>query len=112
MQRVVHSGKLRAAQTAAILAERLAPAISLETLAGLRPNDDPAAFDGSPAGQQQDTRLVGHLPFMARAVAYLLTGDAERILTAYRPGSMVCLDAGPTGRWSIGWMLRPELLGE
>lgn len=111
VERVMHSGKLRAAQTAAILSGQLAPTLPLETAAGLKPNDDPAALDWSGLGPQ-DTLIVGHLPFMARAVAYLVSGEADRILTAYRPGSIVALEAGEAGSWSIGWMLRPELLPE
>ena len=108
--RVVHSGKLRAAQTAEILATRLAPGASLNAMDGLTPNDDPAAIDWPSEGANGPLMVVGHLPFMARLVALLVSGDADRPITDYQPGSMVCLDEADDGTWRIAWMLRPELL--
>jgi phosphohistidine phosphatase SixA len=36
--------------------------------------------------------------------------DSERPLTAFRPGSVVCLEPDAGGCWLIAWMIRPELL--
>ena len=62
------------------------------------------------ADWDQDTVVVGHLPFMARLVSLLLSGDAARELVRYQPGSVVCLERNEAGVWGINWMLRPELL--
>jgi phosphohistidine phosphatase len=109
--RVLHSGKARARQTAEILAAALAPEAPIEAAEGLAPNDPPAPFAERMAGSEDGLLVTGHLPFMARLVSYLLTGDAERPAVAYRPGSVVCLERAGDGRWEIAWMLRPELLG-
>ena len=108
--RVVHSGKLRAAQTADILAAVVAPYVELETSDHLHPNDDPRAIDWMSEAGGKDTMLVGHLPFMARLVSLLLAADPDRPVAAYLPGSVVCLDSGAEGRWQMNWMIRPELL--
>jgi phosphohistidine phosphatase len=108
--RVVHSGKLRAAQTADILAAVVAPYVELETSDHLHPNDDPRSIDWANEAGGKDTMLVGHLPFMARLVSLLVAADADRPIVAYHPGSVVCLESGSEGDWQISWMIRPALL--
>jgi phosphohistidine phosphatase len=105
VKRVIHSGKLRAQQTAEILAIEIAPKLQLETSDLINPNDNPVAFD-----LQTDTVVVGHLPFMAKLVSHLVTGDESQTLVAYQPGSIVCLEFIEKDNWQINWMLRPELL--
>ena len=110
VEKVIHSGKLRAQQTAEILADELAPGIDPGTSDRIDPLDDPAGFDWQGACGGADTMLVGHLPFMAKLVALLAAGDAERAPVAYQPGSVVCLEANADNGWQIAWMLRPEML--
>ena len=109
--RVIHSGRVRARQTAARLAAVIAPGAELEVSGLINPNDNPAAFDWQSDSWDRDTLVVGHLPFMARLVAHLVTGDPDRPITAYRPGSVVCLQQDDEGAWVVAWMIRPELLG-
>ena len=109
--RVLHSGKRRARQTAARLAAIVAPGIELEVSGLINPNDNPAAFDWQSDSWDRDTLVVGHLPFMARLVGHLVTGDRDRVIVDYRPGSVVCLEQDDQDRWAIAWMIRPELLG-
>ena len=110
VKRVIHSGKLRAQQTAEILAIEIAPELQLETSALINPNDNPCAFDLQTDGGNTDTVVVGHLPFMAKLVSHLVTGDESQTLVAYQPGSIVCLEFIEKDNWQINWMLRPELL--
>lgn len=110
VERVIHSGKLRARQTAKILAAAIAPEVRLDTSGLMNPNDNPGAFDWQSESWDRDTLIVGHLPFMAKLVSHLLIDDSERPVTAYKPGSVVCLEHDSDGHWSINWMIRPELL--
>lgn len=110
VERVIHSGKTRARQTAEILVDKIAPGIEAGISERINPLDDPAAFDWRAAGGGADTMLVGHLPFMAKLVAYLVTGDSDNTLVGYQPGSVVYLESNDDGKWQINWMLRPELL--
>ena len=66
LTRVVHSGKLRAEQTAELLAMACAPDHGVEASAGLSPNDPVKPVARTIASRPMDTMLVGHLPFMAR----------------------------------------------
>ena len=111
VKRVIHSGKLRARQTAEILATEIAPMLQLETSDLINPNDNPGAFDLQAASGDIDTMVVGHLPFMAKLVSQLVTGDDNNMLVAYQPGSVVCLESIEKDNWQINWMIRPELLG-
>lgn len=110
VERVIHSGKLRARQTAERLASTIAIGVELEISDLINPNDEPRAFDGYSKSGQGDTLVVGHLPFMAKLVSYLLVEDENRLITAFRPGSMVCLESNGHGQWQMNWMIRPELI--
>ena len=111
VERVIHSGKLRARQTAEILAAEIAPGLQLETSDLINPNDNPGAFDLQTGSGNMDTMVVGHLPFMAKLVSHLVTGDDNDMSVAYRPGTVVCLESIDKDNWQINWMVRPELLG-
>ena len=110
VDKVIHSGKLRAMQTAQILSSAIAPGVELETSGLMNPNDNPAAFDWQDESWSRDTLLVGHLPFMAKLASHLLVGDEERVTTAFQPGTMVCLEKVDNSHWQLNWMIRPELL--
>lgn len=111
VERVMHSGKLRAVQTAQILSQTIAPGVEAEESGLLNPNDDPRAFDWQSDAWDRDTLIAGHLPFMAKLVSHLLIEREEPVLVAYRPGTVVCLEREGAGLWEIDWMIRPELLG-
>ena len=108
--RVIHSGKLRAKQTAEQLANAIALGVELETSGLINPNDNPKAFDWQSESWNRDALIVGHLPFMAKLVSHLLIEDENRLITAYQPGSVVCLEHNNDAHWQINWMIRPELL--
>jgi phosphohistidine phosphatase len=110
VERVIHSGKLRARQTAERLGQAMAPHVELETSGLMSPNDSPKGFDWQSESWQRDTLIVGHLPFMARLVAHLVIDDDSQSIVSYEPGSMVCLESNQDDRWQINWMVRPALL--
>jgi phosphohistidine phosphatase len=110
VERVIHSGKLRAAQTAERLANAIAPGVELESSGIINPNDNPKAFDWQSDSWDRDTLVVGHLPFMAKLVSHLLIEDENKLITAWQPGSIVCLQRENGTHWRLNWMIRPELL--
>jgi len=104
-----HSGKARAAQTAEIFAATLAAAGGVRSREGIDPLDDVATFAGALA-RDDDAMYVGHLPFMERAVAYLITTDADRPVVRFQNGGVVCLDWDTEEqRWVIRWTAFPNL---
>ena len=107
--RVWHSAKLRAEQTAEILAKRILSGRKIECIKGLGPNDPVAEFASDADVWDEEMLVVGHLPFMSRLVSLLMVGDAEHELVHFSPGSVVCLERDTADRWYIAWLLRPEL---
>lgn len=105
-----HSGKLRARQTAEILAAPLAPPRGVREVDGLAPEDDPerAKAEIGPAGEP--LMLVGHLPHLSRLASLLLLGDPGREIIRFRNGAVVCLIT-VEGRWLVQWVLTPETAG-
>jgi phosphohistidine phosphatase len=108
-ERLAHSGKLRAQQTAELLAAALAPGMVPEAMAGLNPKDPVEPVARRIAERTCDVMLVGHLPFMGKLVARLVAGDERKPVAAFVPGTVVCLEQDGTGRWAITWMVRPEI---
>ena len=106
---ILHSGILRARQTAEILAQHLAPAKGVRETTGLLPEDDPTVAAAELQAADDPLVLVGHLPHMSRLVGLLINGDPERHVVDFAPASMLCCSyAGST--WKIQWMLTPHAL--
>jgi len=110
VEQALHSGKTRAEQTAAILAEPLLPAGQPQARPGLGPNDPLETISPEIAFWSEDTLIVGHLPFLGRLTSLLLVSDPDRPTLAFQPGSMACLEKDADGHWLLVWMIRPELL--
>jgi phosphohistidine phosphatase len=108
-KRVVHSGKLRARQSAEIAAAQL-ETDELTVMKGILPNDPAMAFADLTAEWTRDTLVVGHLPFLAKAACLMLTGDEGHAAIRFTPGTVVCLEREPGEPWELGWMVRPEAL--
>jgi phosphohistidine phosphatase len=111
VDRLWHSGKARAEQTAGLLAKAVCRGCRPEAITGIMPNDDVTAFAQDADVWDQDTLVVGHLPFVGRLVAHLLVGDATVPLVAFRPGTVACLERDGDGKWLLHWLLRPGLAG-
>ncbi len=111
VDRILHSGKERARQTAEIMAKALPPRVEIQVQAetGLNPMDDVQAY-GAGLDNKDRLMLVGHLPFMARLASYLVTGSPETQVCQFQNGGIVCLDQTETaGNWLIRWMLVPRI---
>ncbi len=106
---IVHSGKLRARQTAETMADNLWPSRGLREMAEMAPNDDPAAARAELEGAQESMMLVGHLPHLSRLASSLLVGDPGREIIRFRMGAIVCL-ARAERVWRVHWILAPELV--
>lgn len=108
--KILHSGKLRARQTAEILAEVLQPPVGVTETDVLAPLDDPAIWERRLEGMTENLLLTGHLPHLQRLAALLLCGSTEKAVVAFTMGGMVALERNDAGAWSIRWMVVPDLL--
>lgn len=104
-----HSGKKRALQTAEIMASKLHPANGVTVAEGLNPLDDVVAFAHTIA-LSENIMLVGHLPFMERLTAFLITGQISPPVFKFQNGGILCLDHYPeTTQVVIKWALMPHI---
>ncbi len=107
--RIMHSGKKRARQTAELFADTLSPTEGVEAMDGINPLDDVASLAPS-LDPSRNQMLVGHLPFMERLTAYLVTGDADCSVFQFQNAGIVCLDRSDDPRgWVIKWTLMPDI---
>jgi phosphohistidine phosphatase len=107
--RIVHSGKLRARQTAEIWAAALQPRPPIEEYADLQPLAEPRHAAIYVHAARESLMLVGHLPHLGRLLSSLVIGNPGRELIRYPTGAVVALDQADAGGWRIKWLLTPEL---
>ncbi len=106
----LHSGKLRAQQTAQILADGLG-IDDVRTHAGLNPSDDvaPVAHWLAESGAAS-IAVVGHLPFLDRLASLLVAGDAGAEVVRFRNAGLVKLvPKDEAAGYAVDWVLVPEL---
>lgn len=108
VEQIVHSGKLRAKQTAEVLAEHLNLPKGVMTDENLEPLADPKIWKERLAETTEDIMLVGHLPHLSKLVSSLLVDDENREVVAFKMGGIVCLKRDQQRRWTIQWMITPE----
>jgi phosphohistidine phosphatase len=106
-----HSGKPRARQTAEILSAAVSTSAGVVERQGLAPKDAVSPTRQAIEAQEQDLMVIGHLPFLGKLAALLLTGEEGREVIAFRYGCVVCLERQEGGPWRIRWMVEPGLLG-
>lgn len=109
VDRIWHSGKARAVQTAAILAGHLLYEKTVERADGLAPNDNPAIWAGRLESMNENVMLVGHLPHLSRLAAMLLCGDADRTIINFHAAGIACLKR-TEARWTIEWVINPAIV--
>lgn len=112
IRRIEHSGKLRAQQTAEILAAALDPPEGVRATEGLAPNDDPSPLKVRLDAETENLMIVGHQPHLSRLVSVLLGLAPERPAVQFQMAGVVRLDRGSAGEWIIRWVLPPDLLAQ
>lgn len=112
---IVHSGKLRAEQTAEALAAGVWQGKMPSKLDGIKPNDSTDHLCNTVMAAGGDLMVVGHMPFVARAASRCLTGSESAILMRFEPGAVACFerqDEGGEYHWSLEWFVKPSMLSE
>lgn len=109
--RILHSGKLRAQQTAELLAEKLRPKEALAVDDRMVPKGDVGPLADMIEESSSSLMLVGHLPFLSRLAGLLVTGDASREVVQFRQGGLVGLMWTDEG-WAVWCVIPPELIHE
>lgn len=102
-----HSGKLRAQQTAEVFVEHLR--VQAAEASGLAPNDDVKGIAKAIKSEPDSIMLVGHLPFLERLAAKLITGDAETGILTLDAGALLELTRVDDA-WKATCLMQPRLL--
>jgi phosphohistidine phosphatase len=110
---IYHSGKTRARQTAQIFADTIYCQGESRGISGMNPLDDVVEFYSEFRNELESNKnimLVGHLPFMEKLSAYLVTGSEEKPVFKFQNGGIVCLEKEPDKQsWIIKWALMPTI---
>lgn len=103
--KIIHSGKTRAEQTARIFSE--GPIIQRE---GIAPNDPIEDMHKELLEAQEDIMIVGHLPYLGKLASALLTGSQYPCIAAFQQGGVLCLQRKEDKSWHIVFMVTPYIL--
>ena len=103
-----HSDKLRARQTAEILAEQLSPLRGIHEMEGLAPMDHPSKAQAEIEKSRDPIMLVGHLPHLSRLASALILGDPEQEIVHFKAGAVACL-VRDEYVFRLQWILAPDL---
>ena len=109
VEHIWHSGKLRAAQTAEILAESVSVEKECSAHKNLGPNDDVTIIADELEAYDTDLMIVGHLPFVAYLTSQLIAGNETASVIAFDAGSIACLNRSNPGQWQVDWIITPNL---
>ncbi len=113
VEKVFHSGKKRAFETAGIIAEELSTEIDQRE--GLMPGDDVSVcarwLEGLASSGGEDLMLVGHLPFMGYLVGMMVNGELNDGVVQFETATVVCLERAMEGKWVIRFVVEPGVLG-
>lgn len=105
LDKIIHSGKLRAKETAEIMAQHLNFTHSIETQKGLDPLDEVIAFANELDNYSENILVVGHLPFVNRLTSFLTTHNENFLLTDFETSTILCLERLQSGHWHIIFMM-------
>ena len=112
VNQILYSKKLRARQTAEVIAKNLTPNSYKELTEsdGLLPLDGPSVWDDRLKYLPDDLMLVGHMPHLGKLAGLLLCGDAGRNIISFQTACVVCLERDEKALWSLHWMMTPGII--
>jgi phosphohistidine phosphatase len=106
---VIHSGRLRAKQTAELFAQYLSPSRGVKEEKGLNPLDDPQEAKRLIEQTKRPLMIVGHLPHLGRLASLLILSTADQEVIKFTTGGVVCL-SHKDNSWLVEWALIPKLI--
>ena len=107
---IIHSGKMRARQTAEIVASILNPDKAPLERNSISPMDDVKSLADEIKEMQNDLMVIGHLPYLARLSSFLIIGSTSPSVVTFKQGGVLCLSRDNEFLWTISWMLVPEII--
>jgi phosphohistidine phosphatase len=109
VDQIWHSTKLRAKQTAEILAKHLKPSDGTVELEGLAPVDDPVPIAASLAREDRTILVAGHMPFLERLADLLLSPRGGQGVVRFTNSALVGLEKTPAG-YRVAFLVPPDFV--
>ena len=110
VSQILHSGKMRARETAEILSSAVKCSGGLSKQPGLNPDDSANQVAKEISKFNENLMIVSHLPLIENLAAYLLKGDSTKCGFNFSPGALMCLKNIDSNNWKLEWMISPALL--
>jgi phosphohistidine phosphatase len=110
VRKILHSGKLRAGQTAEALAAGLCPVEGVEEVGDLEPMADPGIWAERISEGDGHIMLVGHLPHLANLAGVLLSGDQTKNPINFHNAGIIKLIRDSDSIWRIDWIIIPSII--
>ncbi len=107
VEKVYHSGKTRAKETAEIFARQL-KIKEIEGIKGIGPLDDPSIAKELIEKSEKSIMIVGHLPHLSKLVSLLLINNPDKEIVKFQMGGMIGLRRVEKG-WFITCFFTPKL---
>ncbi|MEJ5165547.1 MAG: phosphohistidine phosphatase SixA [Thermoanaerobaculia bacterium] len=108
LDKIYHSGKKRAEQTAEILKNYLKIEGNIQKIEGISPMDEPEILYERIKDFDENIMIVGHLPHLSKFSSLLLSGDKNKNIINFKMGSVLCLSKSQEG-FKIDLFLIPEI---
>lgn len=105
ISQIFHSGKLRASQTADIIAS-IIDVNSVSVIDHLSPNDDVTLTEKNL--DISNALYIGHLPHLDKLVSYLICGDSNQNIIKFQNSAILCLEK-THDQYQVRWYLTPEI---
>jgi len=105
INKIYHSGKLRAQQTAVIFSQQLGN-VDVAPLNGMNPNDPPVMLIEQL--NEDGAMYVGHLPQLQRVAADLTGCTAHNSAIAFKNAGVLCMEIN-NGCGTIKWFITPQI---
>jgi len=105
-----HSEKQRSIETAEIIGREVSPRTGLKKKEGLAPNDPVDKWQDTLERTEEDTMIVGHLPFLQKLSGLLLANSESSEIVAFCQGGCVCLERKAPKSWELIWAVCPQLI--
>ena len=105
VSKIAHSGKLRALQSAEIMA-RILDIKKVTAFPGMNPKDDVEAFIEKM--DEDGVMYVGHLPHLEQVVSKLICGSTLKSVIQFQNAAVACLQLNDR-QAQLVWYLPPSL---
>lgn len=110
IDRIIHSGKKRAEQTALIMQKNLAPDCPVDVRNDIAPNDPVDPVFEAIQTFKRDVMIVSHLPLLPKLASRIIAKSEHPEILHFKDSTVAVLEKRPDGSWRLECLMSPEAL--